>query len=97
MLHFVSTQIIQALLLRRNVRSGDVLVNALGLLTFIDLPPNQRENIEFDNLADWLYEQQLNIDGTYSNAFVSGHIEYIKILFVGYLFCITSTVRISQT
>ncbi|KJH40394.1 hypothetical protein DICVIV_13654 [Dictyocaulus viviparus] len=50
----------------RRSKSGDVLVNALGILAFISSGAH-KENIEWDLLANWLYEQQSK-DGSFENA-----------------------------
>ncbi|KAK5965505.1 hypothetical protein GCK32_008147, partial [Trichostrongylus colubriformis] len=50
----------------RKIKSGDVLVNALGILAFVS-PGAERRSMDWDPLAIWLYEQQLQ-DGTFENA-----------------------------
>ncbi|EYB91196.1 hypothetical protein Y032_0209g2106 [Ancylostoma ceylanicum] len=50
----------------RRMKSGDVLVNALGILAFVS-PGAEGRNVDWDPLANWLYEQQLE-DGSYENA-----------------------------
>uniref|UniRef100_A0A158PCV0 A2M domain-containing protein n=1 Tax=Angiostrongylus cantonensis TaxID=6313 RepID=A0A158PCV0_ANGCA len=46
--------------------SGDVLVNSLGILAFVSAGAEGR-NVDWDPLANWLYEQQLE-DGSFENA-----------------------------
>ncbi|KAK5969165.1 hypothetical protein GCK32_007003, partial [Trichostrongylus colubriformis] len=53
-------------------RSGDVLVNALGILAFVS-PGAERRSMDWDPLAIWLYEQQLQ-DGTFENAILPTNI-----------------------
>uniref|UniRef100_A0A1I7W6U6 Tetratricopeptide repeat protein n=1 Tax=Heterorhabditis bacteriophora TaxID=37862 RepID=A0A1I7W6U6_HETBA len=50
----------------KKIKSGDVLVNSLGILAFISAGA-EGKSIDWDPLANWLYEQQLD-DGTYDNA-----------------------------
>uniref|UniRef100_A0A914UL94 Alpha-2-macroglobulin domain-containing protein n=1 Tax=Plectus sambesii TaxID=2011161 RepID=A0A914UL94_9BILA len=53
------------LLGRKMRKSGDILVNALGMLALTDADTDNR--LDMDDLADWLYEQQ-HEGGTYENA-----------------------------
>ncbi|CAI4233102.1 unnamed protein product [Auanema sp. JU1783] len=41
----------------RKLRTGDVLANSLGILSFI-VPAAESEQLNWDSLASWLYEQQ---------------------------------------
>ncbi|KAE9413543.1 hypothetical protein Angca_005158, partial [Angiostrongylus cantonensis] len=50
----------------RKMKSGDVLVNSLGILAFVSAGAEGR-NVDWDPLANWLYEQQLE-DGSFENA-----------------------------
>ncbi|WKX99325.1 hypothetical protein Q1695_014309 [Nippostrongylus brasiliensis] len=50
----------------RKIKSGDILVNSLGILAHVSLGAEPR-NINWDPLANWIYEQQLQ-DGTFENA-----------------------------
>ncbi|PAV75114.1 hypothetical protein WR25_05468 isoform D [Diploscapter pachys] len=51
---------------KRRTKSGDILVNSLGILAFVT-PGAEGNRIEWDPLADWLYKQQ-NEDGTFQTA-----------------------------
>ncbi|VDN31470.1 unnamed protein product [Cylicostephanus goldi] len=49
----------------RKMKSGDILVNSLGILAFVS-PGAEGRDVDWDPLASWLYEQQSQ-DGTYDN------------------------------
>ncbi|CAJ0558981.1 unnamed protein product, partial [Mesorhabditis spiculigera] len=51
----------------KGVKSGDVLANALGILAFVGRGVVVPSILEFDALADWIYEQKKD-DETYENA-----------------------------